>query len=587
MNGFASHRFGSIFALAVLACLPLSAHAEPRVLRLLPSESLGFAYVRNPSEISTRVEKIGLELGVALPKLLDVARSVTGITKGYDAEKELVLGAAAAAEPAERPRPFAFVPVTDYMKFVSSFLPEGKSDASGIQQITLGGSQLLCAERQGYAVLVDAADRPLMDKLVNREPRIDANVAAIFDDMSDNDVTVVVLQPGVQFALDSAIESLEQVIGRLEAIGDDVPEQLEAGRGMLSLYLDCLRTIRSNTLLVAAGLSIDAQHNATLVKRFMLKPDGKLSKIFATESTADETSLAKLADQPFVLAAVFSLPREWANSLADFSLRMLEVNSRLYGFDELNDADRQEMREAYVATMEDVGSIAVTLRPGQPGDPLYGDFRAVMDVRDASAYLTKYEKALAVWNEQWQSAGGMLSMSYEVERLAKADLEGLKLSMGMHADPLDNAGAGINEMFEKMFGPGGKMVSYLLKVDGHTCLWVRAPESELPSIIQQYRKDPNRLPRDAQLAQTRRMLAPDAAANLYISPTGVMQFARRAAKELANTDLPIPGFPPAPPLGLSMAWDAEYLEFRVAVPGELFRAVGEFVKEMRSGAAHP
>ncbi len=587
MNRSIGFRFRCVATLAVLACLPQSVYAEPDVLRLLPPEAFGFVYVQNPSEISKELEDIGIELGVALPKLLDVARSVAGIEEGFDAGKELVLGASSPAQPGQQPQPFALVPVSDYATFVASFLPPEQADSSGIKQITMGGSQLLCAERSGYALLVDAGNGPLIDKLLSDAPRVNPNLDALFDDMPDHDVALVVLQPGVQYALDTVIDSIEQVMARLEAIGEDVPEQLEAGRAFISLYLDCLRVFRSDTLLVGAGLSIDDQHNTLFVKRILLKPDGRMSRVFAAKASADEKPLTKLVNQPFVLAAALSLPKEWAASMANLSLRMLELSSPLYGTNELSDADRQKMRDAYEATMEGIESIAVTVGSGQPGDPLYGNVQAVMRVRNASAYLTKYEEALAVLNQLWQTAGGMLDVSYEAERVAQSNLEGLKITIGMSADSLGEASAEINAMFEKMFGPGGKMISYLLKVDDRTCLWVMVPESELQNAVEQYRNNPEGLQQPARLSQTGRMLTPDAAVRVYISPAGVVRFAQRAAKELADADLPIPGFPACPPVGLSMAWDAGYLEFRMAVPGKVFRAVGEFAEDMRSGAVQP
>ena len=143
---------------AAFSCFAPAAQAQavrrpPARLKLVPEDALGFVGCQSASDVDKNVGKLAAALQLPMPGPVAMLKMRAGIQAGLDDNGSAVLAflpreAAAdstGGDAETHADAFAFVPVTDYAKFIGQFQPE---DATAeITTVTIGGGNPRSATR--------------------------------------------------------------------------------------------------------------------------------------------------------------------------------------------------------------------------------------------------------------------------------------------------------------------------------------------------------------------------------------------------------------------------------------------------------
>jgi hypothetical protein len=145
------------------------------------------------------------------------------------------------------------------------------------------------------------------------------------------------------------------------------------------------------------------------------------------------------------------------------------------------------------------------------------------------------------------------------------------------------------QMMENIFGPGGKMVGWIVPVGEHNVVMGYVNKDFVQQTIEAIKQGKAGLAGDAEIAKTAALLPPDALTTIYVSPQGSIEF----VKQMLTAVLPmagsvnLPEFPQTPPLGFAITSAPNELQTSLVVPVELLREVMPYVgkiQAMHSGA---
>ncbi len=145
------------------------------------------------------------------------------------------------------------------------------------------------------------------------------------------------------------------------------------------------------------------------------------------------------------------------------------------------------------------------------------------------------------------------------------------------------AAAMIKNMWEKMFGPDGKMNVYFTAADKTTIVFGYTTPDAMLKMVESMKKGAAGHTAQKDVQRTAKLLSKGAHVVGFISVDGGIAFINRTMKMFSPEGTPlmtIPAFPSAPPVGFSMQATPEGLEGEMVVPGELLDAIGKYVAEL-------
>jgi hypothetical protein len=175
----------------------------------------------------------------------------------------------------------------------------------------------------------------------------------------------------------------------------------------------------------------------------------------------------------------------------------------------------------------------------------------------------------------------------EVKKIEVDDKPALQLTMTMPSagtQAIPNYAA----LMEKMFGPGGRMVAYIVAADAHTVLLGYTDQELLRKALKDVGQPAAQLAAQPAVSKTLAALLPKAQVVACFSPQGCVSFVSQAMTTFLPPGLPlpkIPEFPRTPPIGLAAkAADGE-VQVELLVPAAVIRAIGTYVTKVRQGTA--
>jgi hypothetical protein len=143
-------------------------------------------------------------------------------------------------------------------------------------------------------------------------------------------------------------------------------------------------------------------------------------------------------------------------------------------------------------------------------------------------------------------------------------------------------------MIEAMYGPGGKVVARLVPVDENTVLLSYAGDEPLHQAIAAIKEGKPGLSADEGIAKVTKLLPHAAVARIYISPSGLIDFVKRAVTLAippgAGVNLHIPELGATPPVAVGVICGSDEVESQLIVPPELIEEIGKLVTGGASAA---
>jgi hypothetical protein len=550
-------------ALGALLSCTVAAVASPPVaddlLKTLPEKTLCFVEIPRLAQTDARLAAFSQQAHWPLPGLLALFKAQAGVQEGLDEQGSAAL-VMVGEDQFDEPPVVLYVPVTDYNKFLA---PVKRGEAkSGIARVMAWKETFLVKQVGRYAVFAELQHEEVLTKGLT-PGGLEKSLAPLASFLAESDLSVVVTQHGVHLLARMVEQQMREMRSRLGG-----GEQTASARSLLDFYDRLFEAADREASALAAGLRFEQQGVLRLSGRVCFRPSGDAAVLVAKCVPTKEPQLAGLPAGPFVLAGSLHVPPPlWeatTDAYADL-LRTLLVPLGLTG------EQGGAFLKSSIAMMRGLRVQSVLLQPGK-GMPIYRDMGVVMRVGSAKQFLADYERSIRACADTAQTRFNKVGMAISVRPLEIQRRKALELTLQLPPMPMPE----VQQICDRMFGPGGKMNAYLVAADEHTIVTSYMSKELLAAAIDTLEHPTKGLAADPLVAKIRALLPADALALGYWSPSGMATWLNRVFEAFAGIPvmLPsLPGFPATPPVGFAACAAPAQLQAEIVVPAEVLRAV--------------
>lgn len=556
----------------VLIVFPAALAAADDVLKLVPDSALGVVVVNRVGQTNDKLRALALQLKVPPFDFLSTAKLTLGVQEGLD-EKGSVALVAVPSTPNGAPVLVSFVPMTDYAAVLKPLKAE--TGDGGIARFSVGERTFVAAQKGGYAVVAQAADKATLQAVLAAGKSLADAAPGLDGWRGENDAYAVATPGGIQFAQ-------QQIQIGLAAAKSQMANQGEQGKAALAglgMYDPLVNAMDKELRHVAVGLRMADDGAVHLVSRTLPVEGSVLAKSLAQAKPAKASPLAGLPQGPYFVAGGGLFTRDAMKSWMELSFGMMRAYP---GGDKLSDQQIKKLSEISLKSMQGLRSMALLLGIGEGDEPLYGRMLLAMGTKDAKAYLDSYESAMNEMAKVFQDAGSSL-FTFESERMEIEGLPVLKLSMDMEPFLGQNQPPEAKKMMTLMFGDDGKMNVYFAAADEHTVLAAYVTPQQLAPAVKAIREGKPPLSAEAGVAQTAALLPAGCQWVGFLSPRGAAAFVARTVKAVAPPGaVEIPEVPETPPVGFAVKLSPAGLDTDLAVPAAVLEKVSEVIRKAKS-----
>lgn len=572
------------FAVAALLTMSLlltrsPATAADDVLKLVPEGAYGLAVINRPAALDARLQSLGRTMKLPATSPLAMLKQRLGIAEGWDENRSIALVVLPSKEDHAMPTLVLLVPVTDYGRFLQQLKPENAAAETAEFKLF---NQSFCARHiGGYAALASQSHREALDKMPRASAEIPAALAPWREWLAEKDVAAVILQPGIKRLSAQVQEGLQRAKASL-AKG---PEQTKAMAGafdMFDMYAKLFRAAEKEVATVGYGLQLDDQSALRLTNRVWLIPEGKWARVLAQSQPAKQNLLDGLPAEPFVVAVGMPLSGAMGEAMVKASANIMKSMPGVYG---MSSEQIDKIAELSVQGMKGVRATSMLLAVGQSGEPLFSSAVTIMQVDDSSSFLTHYETWMKQYVELVKGVNNPMFPAPAVEKSTVNGVSALQLTVKAREPLAGQQAPEQAKMIKAMFGPEGKLVGWIAPANEHAIVMSYDKERLLPTIEAIKQGKPG-LAGDAEVSKTAALLPSNTLAIAYLSPSGVIEYAKRLMLAIAphgtGENLKLPEFPKTPPIGLAITTTSNELQVYLVVPAEVFQAVGPYVGQIQT-----
>ncbi len=573
-------RFPQVVLLAcfvAMAGIAGRARAEDDILRLVPQQALGFVVVNRPAAADAKLQQLGQQMKLPIPSLLAKLQGPDGIRE-FDKNRPVALLVLPPKNDNGIPSMIGLIPVSDYAKFLEQFKSDDTKD--GVTEIQFSGSPGVVRKVGGYAAITATLFREALEKDVKLADEVPAALAPWRTWLAKKDAAVVVLAPGIHLL--SA--KVQQGIAAIKPMLAQAGGQAKQAAAAFDMYVMLFQAAEKEVASFGLGVERDAQGVVRLSKRARLVPDGNWAGFVAGAKSSKQNVLAGLPAGPFVFAGGGSLSEATMGKLIDCSFGLIKNMHEMYGLSEEQAKMFSELgKEKFPA----VRGFSFVLGVGQSGEPIFSRMSGIMRVNNSETFLADYQKFLARYNRVVEKIN---SPVFQPAQLEKTEIDGtpaLKLTMSVPQMP--NMPPETAKMMERMYGPGGKIVAWLVPCNERTVVFSYMRQGPLGRAIAAIKQGKPDLAADADVAKVAVLLPPGAVGIAYCSPKGIVDFVNRtlAAALPPGSGVKIPEIGPTPPIAMAVTTGPDEVEAQLIVPAEVVKAIGELVGKTPRNAPPP
>jgi hypothetical protein len=377
---------------------------------------------------------------------------------------------------------------------------------------------------------------------------------------------------------------VQQGIARIKPVLAQAGGQMKQAAAGLDMYVMLCQAAEKQVASGGVGAQLDAQGVLRLSKRVCLVPGGDWAGFVAEMKPPKDNVLAGLPGEPFVFAGGGAISEAMMGKLMDFSFGLVKDLRDMYG---LSEEQAKTFSELAKEQPRGIRGLSLVLGAGQSGESILAPIVVIMRVKNSQTFLVDYEKYLARYS---QIAEKIKSPMFQPARVEKTEIDGaraLKITMGVPRMP--NMPPESARMIESMYGPGGKIVAWMVPCNEHTVVAGYMSQERLLRAIAAIKQGKPGLAGDAGVAKATAMLPPRATWSAYVSPKGFFDFLNRtmAAALPAGSGVKIPEFGPTPPVALAVTTGPDEVQAHVVVPAEVIKAIGRMVESTTHRKAPP
>jgi hypothetical protein len=252
----------------------------------------------------------------------------------------------------------------------------------------------------------------------------------------------------------------------------------------------------------------------------------------------------------------------------------------------LDDETVNRYLQAVEQAAAEVTSFNALTLPGEKHEGVYTNGFVVVRVADADKLVDLAGEAMRLWNQMNREAEGGPRLVFDVAELPVADRTAVQYSLDLAAADGAPAIPEMRQAMERLFGPGGKLTLFLVKVDDQTALLGAATAEQLAKMLQRLDR---RQPTDWNMepfAGVNRLLPQQAAWRAYFSPHAYTTWSARRMDAIVG--VPVIGgplvkeFPEAPPIGAAGGVRENDLWIDVGVHVETISGAGTYLQKLQA-----
>lgn len=482
----------------------------------------------------------------------------------------------------------ALIPVDDYAAFAQQL--EAQDPSQRVTEAMLEGQTILMGQRGAFAVLADVEQRTELEQILDQATAIPESLQPLQDWVEQQDMVGVLLPRGVEKVLASMEQSLAEVpqgFSELEEFEEGAHQQdmfLQTTR----MYAQWLEAAHGKVTLVAGGVRFQ-QEAVRLSGQVRLQSDDSQAHDGALAQQDGTELLELLPSGPYLMAITATVPNAWAKPIAELSAQSFRVG--IPGADQLPAEQQEELSREVEKQMEGVKGFAFVMGVPAAGGGMYNRSYGVMKVVDADEYLQRAFASTKLVGQLFEDAASTMVPEYEV---SQEEIEGrgtVKAVMDFsQVWPADDAfGQQTQAMIQSMFGPGGKLITYVVAVDETTAAVAYDTADGVKRVIESATSGGNEWAEDRQLQTTLELLPERRYVTLLVSLQGMRDYmSQMVANVLGGAQGPgFPPFPVSPPIGVAVGGDRQSVEAQVVMPAETLEAMGMFIQNMQQRFSQP
>jgi hypothetical protein len=343
------------------------------------------------------------------------------------------------------------------------------------------------------------------------------------------------------------------------------------------MYVKFFKSAEKEVASFGISLERNRQGVIRLSTRACLTPGGNWARAVGdfkpAEQNAAQNVLAGLPAGPFVVAGGGALSEDAMPGLMNMSFGMIKNMREMYG---LSEEQADKIAELRKLKFPPIRGFSFVMGAPVGDESILARTTGVMRPVDVKTYLGDYERYVVGYNKIVEKVESSVFRPIQCE---KTDVEGIaSLKITVTVPQMPNMPPQSAKMIESMYGPGGKMVARIVPVDENTVLFSYAGDEPLHQAIAAVKQGKPGLSGDEGIAKVAKLLPRGARCRIYFSPSGLLDFVKRAANLAApGTPLRIPELGATPPVAVGVIGGHDEVEAQVIVPPELFEEIGRLV----------
>lgn len=549
---------------------------------LVPENALGFVVVQNLEQFDQKIGKVAQELRLPVAGGLMMAKAMLGLREGIDDKGSMVMVFLPGKD--GPPAPVVYVPVTHYKAVLEQL--QAEDQAAEITTVRLGPQESLVTKKGNYALFAPAEHEDALKAAASSTKDVSGAIKPLQQWIGDHDVYGVVMTSAIKQGIGAIRAGMQQARQAFPADND----QFKMVATVFEIYDKVFATLENEVTHFGFGLRVN-DNGALFVNSYTaFIPGGSLAQAGKDARPPETSPLAGLPAGPFVFAGGGAIPEAWLKPLIAFSAQSMQSLAGP-GAEPLTEEQLETLQESMAKSMEGVRSIAFAVGTLRPGGSIYDNMSGVMKVDNAPAYIKNYEQAVRQMTEMFKKVNNPLLQSYELGHEKVGGVEALTLSMDISA-ALQAGGnePGAQKMMELLFGKEGKIKAYVGPAD-KTTVALGYSKEVFDEVLASSKNKSRSLASDPNIEKTQRLLIKDAQWVGYMSPQGVLEFAKTIVQAAAPGGAPqLPSFPETPPIGFAARMTGEGLETTLVLPGEFLEGAGAYVQQVQQlgpGGAQP
>jgi hypothetical protein len=550
------------------------------VLKAIPEDAFAVVVVAHLDKADEQIGKLTQEMQIPAPPVLQMLKARAGVQEGLDEHGSAAMAVLPSDDGGAAP-PVAFVPVSDYKKFIGQLQPE---DASAeITKVSVSGENCLAGKKEGFVVFADTSHKDLLKKILDSSRPIGPVIGSLAGWAAEHEVTFVATPTGVKKGIAAARKGIQQLKGMLANGG--APNLKMASSG-LDIYDSLFKSAEKEVSQFGVAVRVDNDGGLHLDTRTTFVAGGTWAAGARGLQRPEGMRLSCMPAGSFMVAFDGAMPKSFSKSFLNMSVDMLNTMSKDSGGKELTEEQIKKLNEVMEKAMAGVRSMSIVMGAPKAGGSIYGNMVGAIKVDNAKEYMANYQRAIESMRDLVKQNGIDFPFPQEIKKVKIDDADGLELTMDMSkffAKMPNNPAT--KPMMQMLFGPEGKLNVYVAPIDDTTVGLSYVNPENIARVKAACKNPSTSLAVDADIAQTAKLLPAGAQWVGYLSPKGFVDFISAMMMGFAGgpggAAPMIPAFPQTPPIGFGGEVSPKGFDFQIVVPGGALQGVGTYVKQMQ------